>query len=285
MIIDDIDQLSETKNPWRLCSVKQVEEVKLVVQLIPIWLACLMFGAIITQLHTYYTKQASTLSRSIGQHFVIPPASLQGLVGIAILICVPIYDRIFIPIARKFTGRASGITILQRIGIGLGISILNTLVAASVEKKRVGVAAEHGLLDSPKAIVPMSLWWLLPQYLIGAVADVFTIVGLQELFYDQVPEEMRSFGAAAYISVTGFGSFLSNAIIAIVQAITARNGNVWLGNNLNRAYLDRFYWVLTGLSTVNLFIYVWITKGYKYKEVVDDEEGNWNREMKMRNDV
>ncbi|KAJ7982344.1 protein NRT1/ PTR FAMILY 5.4-like [Quillaja saponaria] len=271
MMVDDLDASKDTRNPWRLCSLNQVEEVKLVLRLIPIWLSCLMFNVIQTQLHTFFTKQGSTMIRSVGPHFQFPPASLQGLVGITILFIVPIYDRIFIPVARKFTGHPSGITVLQRIGIGLFLSILNMVVSAIVEAKRVEVARDHNLINNPNAILPMKVWWLLPQYMITGLSDAFAVVGLQELFYDQMPEGLRSIGAAAYISILGVGSFLSNFIISIVQAITSRAGGKWLGDNLNKAHLDYFYWVLAGLSALNLCIFVWISSGFVYKKVDKDE--------------
>lgn len=245
----------------------QVEEVKLVLRLIPIWLSCLMFTVVQANLHTYFTKQGSTLVRSIGPHFQIPPASLQGLVGVTILFAVPLYDRVFVPLARKFTGHPTGITVLQRIGAGLFLSILNMAVSALVETKRVGVARDHGLLDNPKAVLPMSIWWLLPQYTITGVSDAFTIVGLQELFYDQMPESLRSLGAAAYISIVGVGSFASNVVIAVVEAVSSRHGEKWLGNNLNRAHLDGFYWVMAVMSAVNLGAYLWLAKAFVYKKV------------------
>ncbi|XVF24455.1 hypothetical protein REPUB_Repub13aG0129500 [Reevesia pubescens] len=281
MIIDNEDALSKTKNPWRLCSLNQVEEVKLVLRLIPIWLGCLMFCAVITQLHTFFTKQGSTMLRSIGPHFQVPPAALQSLVGLTILIAVPVYDRVFVPIARKITGHPSGITMLQRIGIGLLVSMLNMVVAGLVETARVNTARKHGLIDTPKAVVPMSVWWLLPQYVLTGIGDVFTIVGLQELFYDQMPEEMRSIGAAAYISIVGVGSFINTAIISVVQMITSRHGNVWLGDNLNRAHLNYFYWVLAGLSAINLCVYMWIAKGFAYKKVENDDETSEGKELEM----
>ncbi|GLT38498.1 hypothetical protein SLA2020_127440 [Shorea laevis] len=271
MIIDDNDASSKTRNPWRLCSLNQVEEVKLVLRLIPIWLGCLMYCAVIVQIHTFFTKQGSTMIRSVGPHFQVPPAALQSVIGFTILVAVPIYDRILIPIARKVTGHPSGITMLQRIGVGLFLSILMMVAAALVEAKRVSIAKEHGIIDSPKATVPMSIWWLLPQYIICGIADAFTIVGLQELFYDQVPEVMRSVGAAAYISIVGIGSFVNTAIISIVQNISSRHGKAWLGNNLNRAHLDYFYWVLAGLSAVNLCVYLGIAKGFVYKRVECDD--------------
>ncbi|CAB4268478.1 unnamed protein product [Prunus armeniaca] len=267
MMIDEVDASNQTRNPWRLCSLNQVEEVKLVLRLIPIWLSCLMFGVIQAQLHTFFTKQSSTTIRSIGPHFQVPPASLQGLVGIAILIAVPVYDRFFIPLTRKYTGHPSGITVLQRIGIGLVMSILNMVVSALVEAKRLDVAKHYNLIDKPKTIIPMKVWWLLPQYLICGVSDAFTTVGLQELFYDQMPEQMRSIGAAAFISVIGVGSFISSGIISIVQSITSRNGDKWLGDNINRAHLDYFYGVLAVLTTLSLCVYVLIARAFEYRKV------------------
>ncbi|KAJ7949345.1 protein NRT1/ PTR FAMILY 5.4 [Quillaja saponaria] len=279
MMIDAKDTSSKTRNPWRLCSLNQVEEVKLVVRLIPIWLSCLMFTVIQTQLHTYFTKQGSTMIRSVGPHFKLPPASLQGLVGITILFIVPIYDRVFVPAARKFTGHPSGITVLQRIGIGLILSIMNMVVSALVEAKRVGIAGDHNLIDNPKAILPMKIWWLFPQYMITGVSDAFTIVGLQELFYDQMPVGLRSIGAAAYISIVGVGSFASNAIISVVEAISSRAGGKWLGDNLNRAHLDYFYWVLAVLSALNLCVYVWIASGFVYKKIDHRDEISEKKEL------
>nr|POE86753.1 protein nrt1/ ptr family 5.4 [Quercus suber] len=196
MIIDNLDAIRTNRDPWRLCSLNQVEEVKLVLRLFPIWLSCLMFPIIMSQINTYFTKQ---------------------------------------------------------------------------EAKRINIAKEYNLLDHPKAIVPMKVWWLLPQYIIAGLADIFTFVGLQELFYAQMPEAMRSLGAALYLSVTGVGNFISSAIISMVQAISSRNGEEWLGDNINRAHLDYFYWVLAGLSSLNFCVYVWIAKCFVYKKVEEDD--------------
>ncbi|KAK8671351.1 hypothetical protein V6N13_037947 [Hibiscus sabdariffa] len=186
MIIDNKDFMSNTKDPWRLCSLNQVEEVKLVLRLIPIWLACLVFSAVITQINTFFTKQGSTMLRSIGPNFRVPPAALQCIVGLEILVLVPVYDQVFVPMARKIAGHPRGITMLQRIGAGLFVSILSMVVAALVETARVNTANEHSLLDTPKAVVSMSIWWLVLQYILIGLGDCLAVVGLQELFYDQM---------------------------------------------------------------------------------------------------
>lgn len=263
-MMDERDAWSEKREPWRLSSVKQVEEAKLVFQLIPIWLSCLMFGVVIAQLGTYFTKQTSTLNRSITPTFQIPPASFQVITGLTILLTVLLYERALVPLSRALTARPSGITILQRIGTGLLLSILTMVVAALVESHRIRVAGRHGLLDSPGAGVPMAAWWVVPQYVLCGLADVFAVVGLQELFYDQMPVGMRSIGAAAYITVTGVGSFLSSAMIAVVQRV---GGKGWLGDNINRAKLQNFYWVLGGVSALNFCVYVYVANRFVYKRV------------------
>ncbi|KAM1033464.1 hypothetical protein FF1_036956 [Malus domestica] len=278
MIIDQLDASSKTRNPWRLCSQNQVEQVKLVLRLIPVWMCCLMFAVVQSFSVTFFTKQGSTMVRSIGSNFKIPQASLQVFNGLTIIVVIPIYNRVFVPAARKITGHSSGITILQRIGIGLFVSIFTMVVSALVEAKRVSIARDHNLLDNPKTIVPMRVWWLIPQYMMCGLSDVFTFVGLQEFFYDQMPEEMRSMGAAAYLSVVGVGNFMSNAIISAVQEISSRHGEKWLGNNINRAHLNYFYWVIAALSTFNWCIYVLIAKLFVYKKF-EAQETNKEKEL------
>lgn len=141
------------------------------------------------------------------------------------------------------------------------------LVAALTESRRIHVAREQGLLDMPKSALTMHAWWLIPQYMLIGLSDMFTVVGLQELFYDQMPFEMRSIGAAAYISVTGVGSFLSSGLIYLVQGISSKAGHEWLGDNLNRANLEDFFWLLAGMSCVNFCVFVFVAKRFVYKKI------------------
>ncbi|KAF3445416.1 hypothetical protein FNV43_RR10592 [Rhamnella rubrinervis] len=202
------------------CSISEVEEAKAVLRLVPIWGTCLAYGIVYAQSTTFFTKQGATMERRIVPGFDLPAASLQSLIGVAIVLFVPIYDRILVPVARECTRNPFGITMLQRIGTGMVLSTLSMVVAALVEMKRLKTAQEYDLVDSPSETVPMSLWWLAPQYLLFGIADVFTLVGLQEFFYDQVPNELRSIGMALYLSIIGVGSFLSSFIISGIDKAT-----------------------------------------------------------------
>ncbi|KAF7836409.1 Proton-dependent oligopeptide transporter family [Senna tora] len=249
------------------CSLIEVEEAKAVLRLVPIWATSLVFGIVYAQSSTFFTKQGATMDRTISPNFDIPAASLQTLIPLAIVIFSPIYDRIFVPIARTITKNPSGITMLQRIGTGIFLSIITIVIAALVEIKRLQTAKEYGLVDEPNETLPMSVWWLFPQYFLFGIAQVFTMVGLQEFFYDQVPNELRSMGLALYLSIFGVGSYLSSFLVSIIEKITGNNGQIsWFADNTNQAHLDYFYWLLSGLSIMGLSLFIFFAKSYIYSQ-------------------
>ena len=244
----------------------EVEEAKALLRLVPIWGTCLVYGIVYAQCSTFFTKQGATMDRTVVGGFKIPPAALQCFIGLTIIIIIPIYDRIFVPITRAFTRKPSGITMLQRMGTGLFLSAFSIIVAALVEIKRLKTAQEYGLVDKPSVTVPMSVWWLIPQYLIFGLADVFALVGLQEFFYDQVPTELRSIGLALYLSVIGIGSFLSSFLISAIEKATGGDGrDSWFSNNLNQAHLDYFYWLIAGLSAIGFVAFLYFARSYVYR--------------------
>ncbi|KAJ1389208.1 Proton-dependent oligopeptide transporter family [Sesbania bispinosa] len=248
------------------CSVAEVEEAKTVLRLVPIWATSLIYAVVFAQSSTFFTKQGVTLDRKILPGFYVPPASLQSFISLSIVVFIPIYDRIIVPTARTFTGKPSGITMLQRIGTGMFLSAISMVIAAFVEMKRLKMARDHGLIDMPDVTIPMSIWWLIPQYVLFGVADVFTMVGLQEFFYDQVPDELRSVGLALYLSIFGVGSFLSSFLISAIEKGTGKDGHdSWFASNLNRAHLDYFYALLAALSAVELSAFWFFSKSYVYK--------------------
>ncbi|XP_011654839.2 protein NRT1/ PTR FAMILY 5.10 isoform X1 [Cucumis sativus] len=253
------------KEESQACSINDVEEAKAVLRLIPIWVTCLAFAIVLSQISTFFTKQGVTMDRSIVVGFEVPAASLQSFMSLTVIISLLIYDRTLIPTARKFTGKPSGITMLQRIGFGMLLSIICMVVAALVEVKRLKTAQEYGLVDLPKATIPLSIWWLVPQYVIFGVASTFTTVGLQEFFYDQIPSGLGSIGVSLYLSVFGIGSFLSSFLISAIEKLTSGDGKQsWFDNNLNKAHLDYFYWLLAGLSVVGLIAFLCLARTYIY---------------------
>lgn len=157
--------------------------------------------------------------------------------------------------------------------MGMFVSILCMVSAALVETRRVDMAKKyHGVKGAPVRL-PISVFWLAPQFILLGIADVFTLVGLQEYFYDQGPDGMRSLGIAFYLSVVGVGSFLSTFLITIVEKVTVIGGHEsWFTTNPKGLHWDYFYWLLAVLGTLNLCAYVCAARRYTYKNVKPVEE-------------
>ncbi|KAL1224476.1 Protein NRT1/ PTR FAMILY 5.16 [Cardamine amara subsp. amara] len=250
------------------CNGRDVEDAMALVRLIPIWITSVVSYIPYAQYATFFTKQGVTVDRKILAGLEIPPASFQSLIGVSIFISVPTYERVFIPLARLVTKKPSGITMLQRIGAGMVLSSFNMMIAALVEMKRLETAKEHGLLDRPDATIPMSIWWFVPQYLLLGMIDIFSLVGTQEFFYDQVPTELRSIGLALSLSAMGLASFLSGFLITVINWATGKNGgDSWFNTNLNRAHVDYFYWLLAAFTATGFIAFLLCSRLYVYRRV------------------
>ncbi|KAG8038803.1 hypothetical protein GUJ93_ZPchr0643g7039 [Zizania palustris] len=171
-----------------------VEEVKSVFRLLPIWASCIIYAIIFSQTSTFFTKQAATLDRRIGRSFQVPPAALQTFISVSIVVFIPVYDRLFVPLARRYNG--------------------------------------------------------------------------------QVPDAVRSLGLALFLSIFGVGHLLSSLLISVIDRTTAKRGGSWFSNNLNRAHLDYFYWLLAGLCVVELVAFLFFSRVYAYKRKPGDAQVN-----------
>ncbi|XP_072972656.1 protein NRT1/ PTR FAMILY 8.3-like isoform X1 [Typha angustifolia] len=263
--VSDLDAKTESfSNPWRLCTVTQVEELKILVRMFPVWVTTILFSAVYAQISTMFVEQGMVLDTTVGS-FTIPPASLSTFDVISVIIWVPVYDRFLVPIARRFTGQERGFSALQRMGIGLFISILAMSAAALLEIKRLSIAkAEH--LEDQNVAVPLSILWQIPQYFLVGAAEVFTFIGQIEFFYDQSPDAMRSLCSAISLLTTALGNYLSAFILTVVTYVTTQGGKTgWIPDNLNEGHLDYFFWLLAGLSFLNFLVYLGCALRYKSK--------------------
>lgn len=254
--------------------MQQVEEVKCLMRVIPIWAAAAIYFIAIVQQHTYAIFQATQADRRLGNSdFKIPAASFVVFLMLSLSIFIPIYDRIIVPVLRRLTGKEGGITVLQRIGIGIFISIVSMLVSAIVEERRRTIALTRptlGIEPRRGAISSMSALWLVPQFALAGLAEAFSAVGQVEFYYKQFPENMRSVaGSVFYCSVAG-ANYLSSLLISIVHRATAgaESGN-WLPEDLNRGRLDYFYYLIAALGVVNLGYFLLCARWYKYKGTPD----------------
>ncbi|PRQ36719.1 putative proton-dependent oligopeptide transporter family, major facilitator superfamily [Rosa chinensis] len=266
-------------SPWRLCSVTQVEETKQMLRMIPILLATFVPSIMVAQIHTLFVKQGTTLNRRVG-NFKIPPASLAGFVTLSMLINVVLYDRFFVKFMRKLTKNPRGITLLQRMGIGMILHIFIMVIASLTERYRLNIAKEHGVVESGGQ-VPLTILVLLPQFVLMGTADAFLEVAKIEFFYDQAPESMKSLGTSYSMTTLGIGNFLSSFLLSTVSHITKEHGHKgWILNNLNASHLDYYYAFFAILNFLNFIFFLFMTKMYVYKAEISDSIKVLTEELK-----
>jgi len=260
------DHTKDLSNPWRLCTVTQVEELKSVISLLPVWASLMAFATVYGQMSTMFVLQGNTMDQRIGPHFKIPSASLTIFDTLSVIFWAPVYDRFIVPFASKYTGHKQGFTQLQRMGIGLVISTIAMVVAGILEVYRLGIVRKNNYYDVET--IPLSIFWQVPQYFLVGCAEVFTNIGSLEFFYGQAPDAMRSLGMALSLTTNALGNYISTLLVIIVTKVTTRHGKLgWIPDNLNRGHLDYFYWLLTVLSFLNFLVYLWVAKRYRYKKV------------------
>ncbi|OAY86133.1 Protein NRT1/ PTR FAMILY 4.6 [Ananas comosus] len=247
------------------CTAEEVEEVKVVLKILPIFLSTIMLNCCLAQLSTFSVEQAATMDTRVGR-LTVPPASLPIFPVTFIMILAPVYDHIVLPFARRVTKTEVGITHLQRIGTGLVLSIVSMAIAALVEVKRKNVAQNAGLVDSLEPL-PISFFWIALQYLFLGSADLFTLAGLLEFFFSEAPARMRSLATALSWASLAMGYYLSSVLVSIVNSATGRGSHwPWLkGSNLNHYRLERFYWLMCVLSSLNYLFYLFWALRYKYR--------------------
>lgn len=243
-------------NSWRLCTVTQVEELKVLIRMIPIWATAIIFSSVYEQMSTTFIEQGMVMDRRIGS-FTIPAASLSTFSIISIIFWVPFYDKILVPIARKFSGKPKGFTELQRMGIGQVISILCMLAAGMVEIRRLAAPQRSS----------SSIFWQIPQYFLMGAAEIFFYIGKMEFFYDESPDAMRSLCTAFSLLTSSLGSYLNSLVLTIVTAITTAGGRPgWIPDNLDNGQLYNYFFLWAVLSLLNLLVYILCAMRYKQKK-------------------
>ncbi|KAJ6830489.1 peptide transporter PTR2 [Iris pallida] len=236
-------------------TVNQVEEVKMVLKLLPIWSTCILFWTVYSQMTTFSVEQATYMDRNIGSSFVFPSGSLSFFLIVTVLLVTSLNERLLVPVARRFTRSAHGLTSLQRVAVGLAFSTAAMAAAAVVEARRRESAARDGAAR-------MSVFWLVPQYFLVGAGEAFAYVGQLEFFIREAPERMKSMSTGLFLASISMGFFLSSLLVSLVDAAT---GGGWIKNDLDDGRLDCFYWMLAVLGVVNFVVFLLFASGHEYK--------------------
>ncbi|CAG7860348.1 unnamed protein product [Brassica rapa] len=221
---DKLEADGKPVNPWNLCTMQQVEEVKCIMRVLPIWFASSIYYLTISQQMTYPVFQALQSDRRLGSGgFMIPAATYVVFLMTGMTLFIIFYDRVLVPTFKRITGIETGITLLQRIGAGIFFALLSLIVSGFVEERRKTLALTKptlGLAPRKGEISSMSAMWLIPQLVLAGIADAFGAIGQMEFYYKQFPENMRSFAGSIFFVGGGVSSYISSFLITTVHRMT-----------------------------------------------------------------
>lgn len=233
--------------------------------MVPMWITFIVCGIVSSFGNTYFIEQANRMNRKAG----------EWKVPLQVLLLLSQWAKYFL-----FASRAK--SLLKKYGkygapIGIGIamifSILCCITAARMELKRLKVIEKNGLLKKPDDKIPMSVFWLLFQFILLAGLDTFFEMSVDKFYKDQSPKCMIDYLSHFAKAVSGLG-FISNVLLVyVVGKVSEKIGNKsWFKSTLNESRLDRYYWLLAGLGSVNLVMFVLVACCYRYKEPNEPDE-------------
>ncbi|KAG4188359.1 hypothetical protein ERO13_A08G158800v2 [Gossypium hirsutum] len=256
------EQKKGTHSMWRLCPVTQVEEVKCVLRLLPIWLCTIIYSVVFTQMASLFVEQGAAMKTTVS-NFRIPPASMSSFDILSVALFIFLYRRVLDPLVARIKKKGSrGLTELQRMGIGLVIAIMAMVSAGIVECYRLKHADKDCMHCEGSS--SLSIFWQVPQYAFIGASEVFMYVGQLEFFNAQTPDGLKSFGSALCMTSISLGNYVSSLLVTMVMKISTEDHMPgWIPGNLNKGHLDWFYFLLAGLTTIDLIVYIACARWYK----------------------
>lgn len=277
----DITPDRHNSNPWGVCSVEQVEELKALIRVIPLWSSSIMISINISQ-GAFGILQANTMDRHLTSGFEIPAGSFGLFIIVGAALWIGFYDRILLPIASKIRGKRVKIGLKTRMGSGLVVSVLAMIVSAIVEHIRRKKAIKSGFFDNPSGVVAMSALWLVPQNILSGIAESFNTVAQNEFYYSELPKSLSSIATVLSGLGLGFGSLIATFLLNTADGATKKGPNgSWFQDNINKGHFESYYWLLAIMSSINLIYFSVCSWAYGPVTSEIKYEGNEKSEQEL----
>ncbi|KAF3782665.1 NRT1-PTR FAMILY 2-6 protein [Nymphaea thermarum] len=242
---------------WRLCTTQQVEDIKRIINILPLWSSNIFLHAPIGVQSSLTILQALTMDHHLGAHFKIPASSFPVFALVAGSFFIAFLNHVVYPVCRKLLG--SSPTLLLRIGAGHVLSITSMVASALVEARRLHVAHGHNLTNQKDyAIVPMSALWLVAPLVIVGAGEACHLPGQVSLYYEDFPTSLKGTETALMSVIVAVAFYLRAVIVNAVKKST-----VWLPNDINYGRVDNVFWMLAVVGTLNFCYFILCAKWYR----------------------
>ncbi|CAK9133886.1 unnamed protein product [Ilex paraguariensis] len=233
------------------------------------WMTFIICGVVSSIGNTYFLEQANHMNHKVGKLKVPLPIFL-----VLSNVAKSQFATFYTCLAKCFDGRVKKFAPPVGIAVAMIFSILCCITAAKVETRRLGVIRRHELLDKPDETIPMSVFWLLPQFILLAGLDQISEDCINGFFKDQAPPSMEKYQVYFPKAVLGLGFTGSVLSVYAVGKVSEKGGKPnWFQYTINKSRLDNYYWTLAALSAVNLLLFMLVAMFYRYRESESNDEG------------
>lgn len=260
----------EQEKKGKLCTVTQVQEVKRLLEMIPIWTSFLVYSLVESSGSTFFLEQSNNLDF---HNYKFPVLSFLVLKSFWTCLISYLYPLL---IPKQWSEEKKQNAMLVRISIGMACSVLCCLAAWLVEVKKqeaifvksdVRMKLETDILfdlgcqpfyfEHTETVV-LSIFWLIPQYVLLGLMGGLAQEGLDDFFYNRIDKSMLSYVPRLNGCVLGIGKCLTAVCVFIFRS--------WFGCTVKDSRLDKYFMLLAGLSLGNLFFYRFVSTFYVHKE-------------------
>ena len=157
-----------------------MEDTKIFICMIPMWITFIMCGVVISIGNTYFLEQANDMNRKLGKLKVPLP-----IFKFFYVLVKDHFKRLYVKVTKKVIPERYVPTF--GMIVAMLFSILCCIKAAEVETRRLDVIRMHGFLDKPNEKIPMSMFWLLPQFLLLGAVEGMSNFSIDQFFTNQAP--------------------------------------------------------------------------------------------------
>ncbi|CAI9097338.1 OLC1v1033737C2 [Oldenlandia corymbosa var. corymbosa] len=162
--------VEEQQKTWKLWTISEVEATKFIISLIPMSMSFVFFGLVSSLGYTFFVEQGKHMNRKVGK-LTVPLTIFWWFCDQASSYFPKVFSCFFSLVCRKNAQERAPIA---GIMMSMLLGILCSITAAKVESRRLDVVKSHGLLDKPDETIPMTVFWLLPQFLLlGALNGMY----------------------------------------------------------------------------------------------------------------
>lgn len=177
-----------------------VEELKTTIMACKIFIPLSLYWVCYSQLSNNLLSQAAQLNRPAG----LPNNIMNNFNPISLIIFIPIFDRLFFPLLRKFK---INLFSQQRITIGFFLGacamIYASVLQSFIYKDPVWAATE---------VSSISVFVQIPAYVLIAISEIFASITSMEFAYTHAPKSMKSMVSALQLLPNCFAALIGLAI-------------------------------------------------------------------------